>query len=292
VTTSLKMPPEKIRALRAVLEDRGFTFKPLPHGHYQARGEEVVVAAYKSGKVVVQGKGEQAFLEREGLAEAQAARTERPAETQICVGSDESGKGDYFGPLVVAAVRVEPEQIAILQRAGVKDCKKLADSATLRAAVAVRETCRHFVRSMMPPEYNERHAAEGNVALFLSAMHAEAAREALGESDGTERIVIDQFTFPKRLTDALEKEGLHLETEIRHRAEDNPAVAAASVLARAEFLIALKELGHEQGLDLPKGAGANVDRVARQIFEAGGLEALGAVAKTHFRTTEKVTGLF
>ena len=120
--------------------------------------------------------------------------------------------------------------------AGIKDCKKLADSATLRAAVAVRETCRHFVRSMMPPEYNERHAAEGNVALFLSAMHAEAAREALGESDGTERIVIDQFTFPERLRAALEKEGLHLDTEIRHRAEDNPAVAAASVLARAEFL--------------------------------------------------------
>ncbi|MEE8106966.1 MAG: ribonuclease HIII [Planctomycetota bacterium] len=288
MTTSLKMPPEKIRALRAELEDRGFTFKPLPYGHYQARGEEVVVAAYKSGKVVVQGKGEQAFLERAGLTVPAATMP-----TQTCVGSDESGKGDYFGPLVVAAVRVEPGQIAMLQRAGVKDCKKLSDSATMRAAVAVRESCSHFVRAMMPPEYNERHAAEGNVALFLSAMHAEAAREALGDSDGTERIVIDQFTFPERLKAALENEGLHnLDVEIRHRAEDNPAVAAASVLARAEFLIALKELGHDQGLELPKGAGSNVDRVARQIFEGGGLEALDAVAKTHFRTTEKVTGLF
>ncbi len=120
-------------------------------------------------------------------------------------------------------------------------------------------------------------------------MHGEAAAAVLKEAPESERVVIDKFTSSERLETALRKEGVDLPLEIRHRAEDNLAVAAASVLARAEFLIGLKELSYAHGLELPKGAGANVDRVARQIFRDGGLEALASVAKIHFKTTTKVT---
>ena len=104
--------------------------------------------------------------------------------------------------------------------------------------------------------------------------------------------MIDQFTAPARLRDALKRRGVTLPAEIRTKAEDHPAVAAASVLARAEFLIELKALGDELGVELPKGAGLPVERVARRLFEEGGLDALRAVAKFHFRTTDKVSGLF
>jgi len=162
----------------------------------------------------------------------------------------------------------------------------------LRAAAAVRARFPHAVRSIGPVEYNERHDREGNVALFLATMHAEAIAEAARVAGGCDRVVIDQFTFSERLESALRAQGVAAPVEIRPRAEDNPAVAAASVLARAEFLIGLRELGNEHGLELPKGAGDPVERVARRIFHEGGLPALARVAKVHFKTTEKVTGLF
>jgi ribonuclease HIII len=247
----------------------------------------VVVSAYRSGKVVVQGSGADEFLVAHGFA--------RPSTPTISVpeaGSDESGKGDYFGPLVVAAVVVTPEQAVELDQLGVRDCKKMSDGSILRAAAGIRRVCAHAVHALSPPEYNAAHEEHRNVALFLAQMHAEALAEAIDAAGGVTKLVIDQFTSAERLERALKKAKVEADVEIRHRAEDHIAVAAASVLARAEFLIGLKELGHDYGEALPKGAGIPVERAARRIFEAGGIAALEAIAKIHFRTTEKVTGLF
>lgn len=281
MSTTVELDAAAIAALRTQLEAQGFSFKPLDYGHFQARGEGVAVNAYKSGKVVIQGKGEAAFLEAHGFLQPAAVIDER------VVGSDESGKGDYFGPLVVAAVTAGPEEAVALRDAGVRDSKKMSDGAILRAAVVVRRICPHDVQTLTPVEYNAAHEREGNVALFLSRMHAQAIAGAIDER--CTRAVIDQFTFAERLENALRDAGVEVDVEIRPRAEDNIAVAAASVLSRAEFLIGLKDLGSEHGLELPKGAGANVDRMAREIFRAGGIEALAAIAKTHFKTTRKVT---
>lgn len=285
MTRTFVLKPGEIADLRARLNDAGYEFRRLDHAHFQARGEGVVVSAYRSGKVVVQGAGTEAFLEAHGLAVPAAPRLQGPV-----AGSDESGKGDYFGPMTVAAVVVAPAGAADLARLGVRDSKQMGDGTVLRAAAAIRRLFPHAVRTLPPAEYNARHAAEGNVALFLSTLHAEAIAEAVKASDGCDRVVIDQFTFAERLEGALRKAGVDLPVEIRPRAEDNPAVAAASVLARAEFLLGLKELGNEFGWELPKGAGDPVDRVAREIFRAGGMKALAAVAKVHFKTTKKVTG--
>jgi len=275
---TLKLAPEEIAALKRALEEEGFELRPLDHAHYQARGPGVVVSAYRSGKVVVQGKAADRFLETHALG--------GPGLAEPVAGSDESGKGDYFGPLVVAAVLVAPETEAALLRAGVRDCKTMRDGAILKTAFAVRQLCPHAVRALMPKEYNARHEAEGNVALFLSTMHAEAIAEVL-EGHDARRVVIDKFTAESRLRAALHEAGVDLPLEARHRAEDNPAVAAASVLARAEFLLGLKELSNEYGTRLPKGA-AHVEGVARSIYAVGGMAALGEVAKVHFKTTQRV----
>jgi ribonuclease HIII len=284
MTTTLTLTAAEIKGLERKLRDARFDFKPLQHAHFQARGPGVVVNAYRSGKVVVQGKGAEAFLETHGLAEPAA-----PGITEPVAGSDESGKGDYFGPLVVAAVVVAPGVDEDLARAGVRDCKQMGDNAILRAAKAIRDVCPHAVRALTPPEYNARHEEDGNVAIFLSALHAEALGEAIEAAPACARIVIDKFTSTERLEKALHAEGIDLPVEIRHRAEDNPAVAAASVLARAEFLIGLRELGGEFGVQLPKGAGEPVERAARRFFRDYGMDALSAVAKIHFKTTKKVT---
>ncbi|MHC4938265.1 MAG: ribonuclease HIII [Planctomycetota bacterium] len=279
MSTTLEMSLAEIEALRTRLESEGFEFRPLQYAHFQARRPGVVVSAYKSGKVVVQGKAAGELFE---LPSA-------PKLEDTVAGSDESGKGDYFGPLVVAAVVVTPEHEDELAAAGVRDCKKMSDSSILRVAKAIRDLCPCAVSRLDPAEYNRAHEAEGNVALFLSRMHAEALAGAIGRSDHCDRIVIDQFTFASRLEGALHDFGVDLPVEIRPKAEDNPAVAAASVLARAEFLLGLKELGHDWGVDLPKGASRQVEAVGRDIYRAGGREALDKVAKTHFKTTLRVT---
>ena len=276
---TLTLSPEEIAALKTRLEERGFEFRSLAHAHFQARAPGVVVSAYRSGKVVVQGA---AAMEMFGDMAPPAPKLAGP----VC-GSDESGKGDYFGPLAVAAVVVKPGQEETLRSAGVRDSKEMSDASILRAAVMVRRLP-HAVRVLSPVEYNARHEAEKNVALFLATLHAEAIAGALRSAPAA-RVVIDQFTFAERLEEALRRAGVRLPVEIRPRAEDNPAVAAASVLARAEFLLGLKELGSEHGIELPKGAGPPVEAVARRIFEEGGRGALAAVAKIHFKTTLKVT---
>jgi ribonuclease HIII len=283
MTTTLKLTANEIAALRQELNSSGFEFRRLDHAHYQARGEGVVVNAYLSGKVVVQGKGEAAFLDARGLA------TAVPTLTEPVAGSDESGKGDYFGPLVVAAVVVDPSQVAALTEANVRDSKQMSDSAAHRGAAAIRQLCPHAVCALTPTEYNEHHECDGNVALFLSRKHAEAIAAAIGDAPGCARVVIDQFTFAERLESALKEHGVDLPVEIRPRAEDNPAVAAASVLARSEFLLGLRDLGTEYGVELPKGAGQNVETVGRRFFQDYGMEALQAVAKIHFKTTKRVT---
>jgi len=290
----LKLTDAEIASIRQLLNEERFEFRRLDHAHFQARGDGVVVSAYRSGKVVVQGKNAETFLARAGFKAEDGGSTGGGSSRgfqldRITAGSDESGKGDYFGPLVVAAVIVEPEQVAELKDAGVRDCKKMADSAVLRSAKAIRDLCPHAVIRLDPKEYNAAHAREGNVALFLSRMHAEAIAKAVESAARCEQVVIDQFTFASRLEEALTTAGVDLPVEIRTKAEDNPAVAAASVLARAEFLIALKELGNEWGVELLKGASAAVEAVARDLFQVGGRTALDAVAKTHFRTTTRVT---
>jgi ribonuclease HIII len=284
MTTTLKLTRDEIAALRKELDAARFEFRRLDHAHFQARGEGVVVNAYRSGKVVVQGKGETAFLAARGLAPAPA-----PFLTEPVAGSDESGKGDYFGPLVVGAVVVEPGQEAALADAGVRDSKQLSDTATHRAAAAIRQLCPHAACTLMPTEYNEHHERDRNVALFLAEKHAEAIAAAIGNAAACARVVIDQFTFSDRLEAALERHGVKLPVEIRPRAEDNPAVAAASVLARSEFLLGLRALGTEYGVELPKGAGPNVEAVGRRFFQDYGMDALRAVAKIHFKTTKRVT---
>ncbi len=310
MSTTLVLGAAEIASLRGALAEAGYEFRALDHAHWQARGEEVVVSAYRSGKVVVQGAGEGRFLERYrggagGRGEAERppnkrgaggrSEAERPpnkrgkgegtGETQV--GSDESGKGDYFGPLVVAAVVVTPEHAAKLAKAGVRDCKTMGDEAVHRAALVIRALCPHAIVALSPEQYNARHRETGNVAVFLAAMHADAVAAALSGVVGCERVVIDQFTRPERLRTELKRAGVDLPAEIRTKAEDNPAVAAASVLARAEFLNGLRELGHGFGTELPKGAGEPVDRVAREIYALGGIDALAGIAKTHFKTTEK-----
>lgn len=205
------------------------------------------------------------------------------------IGSDESGKGDYFGPLVVAAVALTRENWPILRELGVQDSKNLTDARATALASQIRDAFPNEVVAIMPPRYNELWAKLGSVNRLLAWAHARAIENVAERAPGASAAVADQFGDESLITEALFRRGRALELVQMPRAERDPAVAAASILARAEFLRRLDRLGRAAGVGLPKGASAAVDGVARALVASRGAEALREVAKVHFRTTQRVT---
>lgn len=287
-TLVVRIPRQDQAGLRERLSQGVFEYRQVPHAVFSVKGEGVVATLYTSGKLVVQGEDPALFVARFLGADHGAASpppvapptTMAPAVTTV--GSDEAGKGDYFGPLVVCAMRVEAARAAELVAAGVADSKRLSDARALRLGAWLRAELPHALRVIMPEEYGRQWEREGLHGL-LSRAHAEAIREVAEAGD---RVVIDQFSkkdeIGPRLTD------LDLRIEQRPRAEAEVAVAAASILARAEFLLGLRELGQELELELPKGAGEPVDVAGVELVRRHGEEGLRRVAKLHFKNTEKV----
>ncbi|HMS56077.1 MAG TPA: ribonuclease HIII [Fimbriimonadaceae bacterium] len=203
------------------------------------------------------------------------------------IGVDESGKGDYFGPLVIAACYVGPEHLAELD--GVKDSKKLTDPMALRLSDVIRRTCPHAIVAIGPSKYNELYEKFRNLNSLLSWGHARAIENVL-EKQPSELVISDQFADPSGLKRRLFQLGKEVELRSMVRAESDIAVAAASILARAEFLRRLIRLGEESGMTLPKGASNLVIEAGKRYVTKHGKENLGNVAKLHFKTTQTVLG--
>ncbi len=204
------------------------------------------------------------------------------------IGVDESGKGDFFGPLVVAACFVAPWHYSELEE--VRDSKTLTDKKAHELAKKIKKACPNEVIVIGPTKYNELYAKIGNLNKLLAWGHARAIEDVLNKQ-ACDLVISDQFADPAGLRRALMAKGRQVQLVSMVRAESDLAVAAASVLARAAFLDRLKRLGEEIGIELPKGAGPTVDSVAAKIIREKGEEALGPVAKLHFKTVEKARAL-
>ena len=201
------------------------------------------------------------------------------------IGVDESGKGDFFGPLVVAACYVGDEHLAELE--GVKDSKKLTDPMALKLAANIKRTCPHAVIAIGPAKYNDLYKSFNNLNRLLAWGHARAIENVL-EQQPAELAISDQFANPAELKRRLFEKGRTITLESVVRAEADIAVAAASILARAEFLTRLKKLGEEFGVTLPKGASSQVVAAGASFVKKFGADKLGQVAKLHFKTTQNV----
>jgi ribonuclease HIII len=293
-TVVLKLGRAEQEALAHAVRGADFELRSVDHARFSARGGGVTATLYTSGKLVVQGAGAALFVERfVGRAPAPRAAAAAPArshgerlEEGALVGGDESGKGDYFGPLVVAAVRIDAGDAAKLRAGGVMDSKKVTDETALRVGAALRGHYPCALRVLDPPEYTRRQAQHGNVALLLAELYREVVEEV---AEPGSAVLIDQFS---KSSDRLKRvfRGLDVKLYQEHRAERAPAVAAASLVAREAFLVRLRELGEEVGLRLPKGAGPPVLAAARELIRMHGPEILDRVAKVHFKTTARLRG--
>jgi ribonuclease HIII len=215
----------------------------------------------------------------------------------VHIGADESGKGDYFGPLVACAAFVGEGAEPRLRALGVRDSKELSDSEMQNIAPRIREICGHVALVAIGPErYNEmHHPKQMNVNSMLRWAHGEAIsnviaeRESTGSSARGLTVVIDQFAKTESLMLAEQRQrGWNVRLVQMHRAESDLAVAAASILARVEFIHRLDRLSQSAGVRLPKGSGRIVDTAARELVRQQGSDALNRYAKRHFKNTTRV----
>ncbi|MFQ5612444.1 MAG: ribonuclease HIII [Anaerolineae bacterium] len=292
-------PNNRFDELKTYLQTQGWQWKPgadVPHGEQIivfAAGMKAIVNFWpKRGTFHLQGPDSPLKAALQGWLDE---GTEAAAIPLPHLGLDEAGKGDWFGPLVVAGVYLDAEAGSALRRLGVRDSKALAGAALRRIAAQIERRLPEVgrrVRVIDPRTYNELYGQYNNVNRLLAEVYAEVA-EQVWRATGAPAIVCDQFSRrTDRLAEAFAARDLPAPVQ-QHRAElVSLAVAAASILAVAAFDEALARLGRQAGLDRPLPKGASdlnaLEAAARHILHRQGRQALGRYAKLNFKPVRKL----
>ena len=289
---------EQVAKLRALLDELGFKFAPREWTVFFGQKGKLSVAVYEKGpKVLVQGKGVEEFvqfeLEPKILGEAKLGYEEvhSPEMFQPHFGVDESGKGDFFGPLVISGAYVDQGIARKLLDAGVVDSKRISSDARIRAlAETIRKSSLSLVETVLigPTKYNELYEKFGNLNKLLGWGHARVIENLLAKKADCPRALSDQFADARVVEQSLLRHGRKINIEQRPKAESDIAVAAASILAREAFINWLERKGKEIGLRLDRGVSAGVKESAKKLVEMNGPGALRAIAKVHFRTAHEM----
>lgn len=263
-----------------------------------AQKGKLTIAVYEKGpKVVIQGKDAEDFvrfqLEPLVIGEARLGYEEvlQPQMFEPHFGVDESGKGDFFGPLVVAGAYVDRVIARKLLDLGVMDSKRIGSDQRIKAlAESIRRIpgLANNVVLIGPERYNQLYARFGNLNDLLGWGHARVIENLLKDRPDCPRSLSDKFANERVILRALIDAGRRIEVEQRTKAEADVAVAAASILAREKFVSWLENKGKQLGIPLPKGVSPAVKAAAQQVVRTQGPEALSKVAKMHFRTSVEV----
>jgi len=295
------LSPTQISDLHAILQNSGWSFDQVPYAHWRAKKDKVNVVAYQSGKLTAQGQGfadfVQFILEPNILHEArfgyenELAAVENPQMFQPHAGIDESGKGDFFGPLVIACCYTNKVTAQKFLQAGVADSKTIGgDKAIARLAQMIQQEAagQYAIVTIGPESYNRLYGSFQNLNRLLGWGHAKSLENLLEKVPDCPRAISDQFGNPVNVRRALQERGKRITLEQHPKAEADIAVAAASILARNEFVRYIEKLTNEFGIQFPKGASPAVKAAARDFCKKYGREQLGRVAKLHFKTAEEI----
>jgi len=288
---TLKITPEQADKLDAWLDRHLWAPYKVDYAKFAYKGRDVNVVVYNSGKLVVQGKGTEEFVqfvlepEITGFAQLGYDDVLHPEWYELHAGVDESGKGDLFGPLVSACVVADGDAVRSWVADGLKESKKVSsDNAALAMARKIKNTKGVAVKVSYAgmEKYNALYIKFGrNLNRLLAWFHATAIKSALAERSAPWGM-LDQFTKQPLVQRQLDVPNFEL--RMRTKAEEDPVVAAASIIARATYIYAMKKLSEECGIELKKGAGAQTRSQAAEIVRKFGADALKRFAKMHFKT--------
>ncbi|MBQ8498468.1 ribonuclease HIII [Chlamydia sp.] len=287
-----QLSPSLFSTLREQLEQKGFTISTPPHTVFQGKSPTVSCTVYQSGKIVVQGKGTQEFveffLEPEILQTFSAHNTQQ--DLRLRIGVDESGKGDFFGPLCTAGVYASSvKALEALYTITICDSKLIPDTQIPSLARRIRSLCICKIITLFPEKYNSLYANFQNLNSLLAWTHATIIDNLAPTPAGEIFAISDQFASSKQvLLHAVRNKRSDITLIQRHRAEQDVVVAAASILARDAFLSSMKTLESQYQVQLLKGASGKVKQQARDILCNKGRHVLEKVCKTHFKTFHEV----
>lgn len=292
-TVVVAVTETQAKSLQNELIHAGYQLRDVDHAWFQAQGEGVTATCYRSGKLVLQGRGLDFWQERflgevqPNPVTAEQKEMRLPAEY---AGSDEAGKGDTFGPLVVCAVVVNRAQEDFLHKIGVADSKRLSDERARQLAPTIRDRLDCEERVLNPAEYNRGHRASGsNVNRLLTSLHCDVL-QALVKKSKVRAAVVDRFG--SNLPVQRQFSTSHPQVKIHEvpKAERFLAVAAASVLARERFVHWFEQAAEHWAVDFALGSGAPAERSLQNFLRIHSAADLPQVAKVHFRNVQRRLG--
>jgi len=301
-TYTSKFLPVEIEKFKEIFKKENAAFSTPQYMHFQARGEGYTASFYTSGKLVIQGKKaaeivSKYFEHTPNQTLAQNAlqnllfNAKNAAEGDIApyphIGIDESGKGDFFGPLVIAGVLLDENAAKTLSKKGVTDSKKLDDKKILELEIIIKEASIFDIIAISPAKYNELYTKFKNLNRLLAWGHSTVLENILAKKP-CNIAISDKFADESVIQNALKERGKNIRLIQQTKAESDTAVAAASVLARAEFVKRISNLSGEYGINLPKGASNLVLEQGQKFAAKYGRGELKNVAKLHFKTYSSI----
>lgn len=240
------------------------------------KGPRWVATMYSTGKLLVQTSDPDFEKEVTSLV---------TGDFKPHIGSDEVGKGDYFGPLVVCACFVDDEKLERLKTLGVGDSKGFSDSKIWEIGEKIEGFLSYEKRIVSPKEYASLNEEYGNVSIVLSKLHVDVIKKLYSRTKDAKFVVVDQFSKSKKRLEAVYD--LDIPLKQYHKAESDIAVASASILARYFFLLEFEKMNEKYGEKFPLGATHVLD-FGKKFYKTYGIRGLEDVAKVSFRTTEKI----
>ncbi len=281
-----------------------FKEKTPPYAVFQAQDADTTITLYESGKIMFQGVSADVdanvWLELEKKlnnrqidvesANHDVKKTEASKLDVATIGSDEVGTGDFFGPIVVTATFTSPANFAFLEELGVRDSKKIDDAKILAIAPEIMKKIPYATIILDNVTYNQKYSKNNNMNKLKAILHNKALYEIKSKNYSYAKIVVDEFCSKEKYYEYL-KDTTPLVEHITFmtKAEDKVlSVACASIISRYTFLKKMDELSDSLHIPLPKGAGPNVDEVAKEIKEKYGMKKLNEIAKMNFSNTKRL----
>lgn len=309
-TITLKVSDNTREKMKEYFEDKK-RIKTPPYAVFQADEADTVVTLYESGKVVFQGisadidaniwKETERHLNPNKKLEFKEAGQDKKKKTIInnkvyysnSIGSDETGTGDYFGPIVVSAAYVTKEDIPFLEKLGVKDSKKMTDEHIIKIMPEIKKRIPYSSMILTNENYNKNHEENMNLNKMKAILHNKVLLALTEKYHNYDYVVVDQFAESYTYYRYL-KEIPKVQRNITFltKAEDQClAVACGAIISRYILIQEFNKLSKEYGIHIPKGAGENVDKVGAEIVKKYGIEVLDKIAKKSFKNTEKIKEL-
>jgi ribonuclease HIII len=303
----IKASSRQLTEMKTYYEKGGLASTP-PGAVFSVKTDGCHITAYKSGKVLFQGKNSHKEASRWGSPAASAKSSAKSSvdhhryappksiDGLPLVGSDETGTGDYFGPITVVAAHLTRDQLESAASLGLRDSKTITDPEIRQTAPKLLKQCTYSLTVLRNEKYNRLQAEGMNQGRMKALLHHEAIKNVIAKlkenGEPFDGVLIDQFVKPDTYFSYLKQSGKQwpdtLPIYFATKAEDlHPAVAAGSILARYAFLKEMDKLAETLGVPIPKGAGPRVDQAAREIYKSRGKEALYNSVKWHFSNTDR-----